>query len=170
MCQCYARLCGRDVNLLRDNRSATKSITDVLAGIAIEEHKPSGVDAKILSLLRDRATIFLTMSSALECYDGNDFSRGLKSACLVEDWTQFILDLPGRGSWQDRIVSEHWVHRSTQPNVRIDEVTEYGYLWRLKSLKSGEKSYPAFFMSGNGGNKVVVLPGLDLLAVITSTN
>jgi hypothetical protein len=58
MCQCYARLCGRDVNLLRDNRSATKSITDILAGIAIEQHKPSGVDAKILSLLRDGLRFF----------------------------------------------------------------------------------------------------------------
>jgi hypothetical protein len=46
------------VNLLRDNRSATKSITDILAGIAIEQHKPSGVDAKILSLLRDGLRFF----------------------------------------------------------------------------------------------------------------
>jgi hypothetical protein len=40
----------------------------------------------------------------------------------------------------------------------------------LKSFKSGEKSYPAFFMSGNGGNKIVAVPMLDLVAVITSTN
>jgi CubicO group peptidase (beta-lactamase class C family) len=67
-------------------------------------------------------------------------------------------------------VSEAWVHNSTQPHARIDEATEYGYLWWLKSFKSGEKSYPAFFMSGNGGNKVVAIPALDMAAVITSTN
>jgi len=266
-----------DANSLRDTRSATKSITDILVGIAIEAHKLSGVEARILSLLHDRAKRlqnpdprksaitgedFLTMSSALECDDWNDFSRGNEERMyLVEDWAQFILDLPVRGrmrvgeridslpygrnfsyctggvftlsevlekstgmrtdqfaqerlfaplgitdaqwvysplnipqtggglrlsgrdllklgqlyldggSWKGRrIVNEDWVRRSTQPHARIDEATEYGYLWWLKSFKSGEKSYPSFFMSGNGGNKIVAVPGLDLVAVITSTN
>src|SRR5215472_10112743 len=35
-----------DVNTLRDTRSATKTITGVLVGIAIGEGKLSGVDAK----------------------------------------------------------------------------------------------------------------------------
>src|SRR3984957_20743284 len=44
-----------DAASLRDTRSATKSITDALIGIAIDEHKISGVDAKILALLPERA-------------------------------------------------------------------------------------------------------------------
>ena len=266
-----------DAATLRDTRSATKSITDILIGIAIEEHKLSGVDAKVLALLPEHArrvqnpdprkaaiTVedFLTMSSPLECDDWNDASRGNEERMyLVEDWAQFLLDLPIRGrmrvgeqaetppygryfsyctggvftlseilqkatgvradryagdklfqplsianvewvyspmnipqtggglrltsrdllkvaqlylnsgEWRGkRIVSEAWVHLSTQPHARIDEATEYGYLWWLKSFKSGEKSYPAFFMSGNGGNKVVAIPALDLAVVITSTN
>jgi CubicO group peptidase (beta-lactamase class C family) len=266
-----------DAATLRDTRSATKSITDVLVGIAIDEHKLSGVDAKILALLPERArkmqnpdprkfgiTVedFLTMSSPLECDDWNDASRGHEERMyVVEDWAQFILDLPirgrmhlgeqveappygryfsyctggvftlcvvlekatgartdryareklfqplgitnlqwvyspmnvpqtggglrmtsrdllkiaqlylDRGEWQGkRIVSASWVHNSTQPHARPDEWVEYGYLWWLKTFKSGEKSYPAFFMSGNGGNKVVVIPALDMTVVITSTN
>lgn len=266
-----------DAATLRDTRSATKSITDILVGIAIDEHKLSGVDAKILALLPERArrvqnpdprktaiTVedFLTMSSPLECDDWNDASRGNEERMyLVEDWAQFILDLPIRGhmgvgeqpetppygryfsyctggvftlsevlqnatgvradrygndklfhplgitkvewvyspmnvpqtggglrltsrellkiaqlylnggQWQGkRIVSEEWVQRSTRPHARIDETTEYGYLWWLKSFKSGEKIYPAYFMSGNGGNKVVAIPTLDMAVVITSTN
>jgi hypothetical protein len=31
-----------------------------------------------------------------------------------------------------------------------------------KSFKSGGKSYRAFFTSGNGGNKVLAFPELDL--------
>jgi len=266
-----------DAATLRNTKSATKSITDVLTGIAINEHKLSGVDAKVLALLPERArriqnpdprkaaiTVedFLTMSSPLECDDWNDASRGNEERMyLVEDWAQFILDLPIRGrmhageqveappygryfsyctggvftlsevlekatgtrtdryaleklfrplgianiewfyspmnipqtggglrltsrdllkiaqlyldggQWQGkRIVSEEWVRSSTRPHARIDESTEYGYLWWLKSFKSGEKSYPAFFMSGNGGNKVVAIPELEMSVVITSTN
>jgi CubicO group peptidase (beta-lactamase class C family) len=75
------------------------------------------------------------------------------------------------GQWHGtRVVSDSWVKTSTQPHARIDDDTEYGYLWWLKSFKSGEKSYPAFYMSGNGGNKVVAIPSLDMAVVITSTN
>lgn len=266
-----------DANTLRDTRSATKSITDVLVGIAIDQGRLRGVDAKVLALLPERArriqnpdprkaaiTVedFLTMSSSLECDDWNDASRGNEERMyLIEDWTQFILDLPIRGRmhvgeqveqppygrsfsyctggvfvlseilervtgmrtdryaqeklfaplgitnvkwvyspkntpqtggglrlssrdllklgqlyldggrWQRRaIVSESWVRTSTRPHARIDEQTEYGYLWWLKSFKLGDREYPAFFMTGNGGNKVVVVPQLELVAVITSTN
>ena len=266
-----------DAASLRDTRSATKSITDLLIGIAIEEKKLPGVDARVLELLPARArkvqnpdprkdgiTIedFLTMSSALECDDWNDASRGNEERMyLVEDWAQFILDLPIRGRmrvgdkpetppygrffsyctggvftlsevlekatgqrtdryakdklfgplgitdaqwvysplgvpqtggglrltsrdllkiaelcrqggrWEGRqVVPESWVKASTHPHARIDEATEYGYLWWLKAFKAANASYPAFYMSGNGGNKVVVFPTLDLTVVITSTN
>jgi CubicO group peptidase (beta-lactamase class C family) len=75
------------------------------------------------------------------------------------------------GVWNGkRIVSEQWVKSSTTPHAQIDDKTEYGYLWWLKSFKSGDKSYPAFFMTGNGGNKVVVIPSLNAVVVITSNN
>ncbi len=44
-----------DAASLRDTRSATKSITDILIGIAIEDHKLGGVDARVLTLLPERA-------------------------------------------------------------------------------------------------------------------
>jgi len=75
------------------------------------------------------------------------------------------------GIWQGRrVVNEAWVKTSTRPYARIDDETEYGYLWWLKSFQSGGHSYPAFFMSGNGGNKIVGFPSLDAYVVITSTN
>jgi CubicO group peptidase (beta-lactamase class C family) len=273
----YADFVDGDAGALRDTRSATKSLTDILVGIAMAQHKVSGVDAKVLSFLPEHAqrmqnpdprksaiTIedFLTMSSPLECDDWNDASRGNEERMyVVEDWAQFILDLPIRGRmhvgeqidpppygryfsyctggvfvlgevlqkatgirvdhyaqqelfaplgitnvqwvysplnipqtggglrlssgdllkiaqlylnggrWQGRqVVDEAWVRNSTTPHAQIDDSTNYGYLWWLKSFKSGGNSYSAFFMSGNGGNKVVAIPELDLAAVITSTN
>jgi CubicO group peptidase (beta-lactamase class C family) len=262
---------------LRDTRSATKSITDILVGIAIDERKLGGVDARVLELLPDRAARlknpdarksrisvedFLTMSSPLECDDWNDASRGNEERMyVVEDWAQFILDLPIRGrmhvgenpppppfgryfsyctggvfvlsevltrttgmrtdryaqarlfeplgirnvSWVfsplgvpqtggglrlasrdllkiaqlylnggrwtgKQIVSEAWVKASTTPHAQIDEATNYGYLWWLKSFGPPGKTHAAFFMTGNGGNKVVAIPDLELAVVITSTN
>ena len=266
-----------DASTLRDTRSATKSITSALIGIAIADKKLSGVNARVLELLPERArkmqnpdprkdkiTIedFLTMSSPLECDDWNDASRGNEERMyVIEDWAQFILDLPVRGRmhvgekveapkygrnfsyctggvfvlsevlqkatglrtdryaqeklfgqlgitdaqwvysplnipqtggglrlssrdllkiaelyrnggvWKGgRLLEEAWVKASTEPHAQIDDQTEYGYLWWLKTFKSGAKNYPAFYMSGNGGNKVAVFPALDMAVVITSTN
>jgi len=198
---------------------------------------------------------FLTMSSALECNDWNDESRGNEERMYVEkDWVKFTLDLPVRtppdakegrsfsyctagvgtlggvveratkmpladfakkalfaplgisnatfryspvglaftggglelrsrdllklaqlyldgGTWNGaRVVSESWVKRSLMPHARIDDKTEYGYLWWLRSFSANGKTWPVFFMSGNGGNKVVVVPDLRLVAVLSSVN
>jgi len=266
-----------DANMLRDTRSATKSITDILVGIAIGERKLSGVDARVLALLpgrarkmrnpdprKDKITIedFLTMSSPLECDDWNNASRGNEERMyLVEDWAQFILDLPvggrmhvgekvepppygrdfsyctggvftlsevlakatgtrtdryaqeklfgplgitdvvwvysplnvpqtggglrltsrdllkiaelyrTRGTWEGKhIVDEDWVKASTTPHARIDDDTEYGYLWWLKDLPWRDRKVRVVYMSGNGGNKVGFVPELDLAFAITSNN
>ncbi len=75
------------------------------------------------------------------------------------------------GMWKGKhIVSEKWVKTSIQPHVRIDDQTEYGYLWWLRKFQAGDKAYASYYMSGNGGNKVAVFPKLEIVAVLTSTN
>jgi CubicO group peptidase (beta-lactamase class C family) len=59
-----------------------------------------------------------------------------------------------------------WVEESTRPHARIDEETEYGYLWWLRAF-AGQSS---FYMTGYGGSRVHVLPTLDAVAVITAAN
>jgi CubicO group peptidase (beta-lactamase class C family) len=63
-------------------------------------------------------------------------------------------------------VPAEWVAKSIAPHETIDEQTKYGYLWWLR----GYNDVPTFYMTGNGGNRVVVFPTLDAVAVITTTN
>ena len=75
------------------------------------------------------------------------------------------------GSWNGkRVVPAEWVSRSIAPHARIDDDTEYGYLWWLKTYKSGDRTYRSYFMSGTGGNHVHVFPDQNLVVVITTTN
>ena len=74
------------------------------------------------------------------------------------------------GVWNaKRIVPAAWVQASTQPHAQIDENTNYGYLWWLRTFEAGGRSVSGYLMQGNGGNKVAVFPELEMVAVVTST-
>jgi CubicO group peptidase (beta-lactamase class C family) len=249
----------------------------MLVGIAIDRGLIASVEQPVLGFFADRqfrnpdprkASItvedLLTMSSMLECDDGNPFSRGNEERMyLIEDWPAFFLGLPVKGfapwvtppaespygrafsyctagvttlgavveaasgseledfarealfeplgidaaEWQfsplglaqgggglglstqslarlgrlyleggrlgeQQIVSAEWVEASTRPQAAVpdDRGHEYGYLWWLQNFERDGVTYRAWMMNGNGGNKVMVLPQLDAVVVITTTN
>ncbi len=103
---------------LRNTRSVTKTVAGMLVGLAVER-KLLRADTPVLPHFpelrplahadprKDKITVedFLTMSSALECSDDNQFSSGNEERMyLVEDWSRFAADLPIRGfpEWQPR--------------------------------------------------------------------
>lgn len=80
----------------------------------------------------------------------------------------------GNGSYQGReVISRAYIAAMLTPRVSIaagDKYADnYGYYWYLKTLTVGERQIPIAFASGNGGNKIYVIPSLDSVVVVTSS-
>ncbi len=71
-----------------------------------------------------------------------------------------------------RVLSQAWTEEAVKSRVvaRSDQGVEYGYLWWLSSYEISGARYEDYYMSGNGGNRVVVMPAHDLAVVITKTD
>src|SRR5690606_34349406 len=100
-------------NFKNDMRSASKSLTSLAIGLAIQDGLIKDVKQTVLPYFKDKMPIknpdprksditiedLLTMSSLLECDDWNSASRGQEERMyIIEDWSKFILDLPIRGT------------------------------------------------------------------------
>jgi len=97
---------------LHDTRSASKSVTSLLAGAAIQSGAPLALDTRVYATMRPGVAAeelppgaaamtlrhLMTMSSGLDCDDGNDESPGnedrMQSQSAQPDWAAYTLDLP----------------------------------------------------------------------------
>ncbi len=107
------------VDYMNDLRSATKSITSLLIGLAIEHGHLESVEQKAFSLITDQQeyqamhplkqaiTIqdLLSMSSILGCNDDTPYSMGNEERMYISyDWVEFVKKIPLRGyaPWEKR--------------------------------------------------------------------
>lgn len=75
------------------------------------------------------------------------------------------------GVWQGRqVLPAAWVKAATAPHAQVDDHRNYGYFLWLYPYTANGVSHAAYQMAGSGGNKVVVVPGLDMVIVVTTTN
>ncbi|MGE0813782.1 MAG: serine hydrolase domain-containing protein [Vicinamibacterales bacterium] len=78
-----------------------------------------------------------------------------------------------RGMWEDtRLVPEEWVARATTPIVDTrpgqPRSRKYGYQWWV--LPSADGATTAYAALGYGGQRLIVVPDQDLIAVFTGWN
>ena len=86
--------------------------------------------------------------------------------------------LLGRGNWHGRqIVSSRWIEESTTPHLLFDRsdgaaahggATAYGYLWWLGRSPPEYPERDLIAGAGVGGQRVVILPKLDVVVVTTA--
>jgi CubicO group peptidase (beta-lactamase class C family) len=76
-----------------------------------------------------------------------------------------------RGEWEGRrVVSASWIDAAVARQSRVDE-SDYGlgiwHRWYSVQTPAGERRVDTIMLSGNGGQKVYLVPSLDLIAVFT---
>ena len=96
---------GYGRNNPHDLRSATKSITSLLTGIAIDQGLFEGIDQPMMDLLREeypavddkddiQVQHLLSMNSGLDCDDGDRRTKGQEDRMYrSQDWVKYFLSL-----------------------------------------------------------------------------
>jgi len=79
-----------------------------------------------------------------------------------------------QGKWNGRqVISREWVARSTAKWSTVGD-QEYGYFWWHQwtnaSTPDGPRRVDMLVATGNGGQKIYIVPSLDLIVVLTGGN
>lgn len=156
----------------QDERYLYASLNAFLAGAAVEQaaHMP-------LSAFADQALfrpLGITRYSWRRGPRGEGVGQGnlkLRLRDMVKLGELFLHDGTYNGT---RVVSSAWVRASLAPIVptggTIDRYADaYGYLWYLKRYDVGGDSVTVHFASGNGGNKIYIVPQYDLVVAVSSS-
>lgn len=86
------------------------------------------------------------------------------------DFLKIIQMCLQNGQWNGKqILSPDWLKKATTPKANAWEGMDYGYLFWLRNY-GADKGVPCYAMAGNGGNKVMAFPELNLTVVLTATN
>ena len=90
------------------------------------------------------------------------------------------------GTWNGKqLVDKGWIEESTAAQIEISPETtgmsqeefennyfggSQAYIWRIDSVRVGERSYASYEASGNGGQLLIVVPEFDLAVTFAGGN
>jgi CubicO group peptidase (beta-lactamase class C family) len=89
------------------------------------------------------------------------------------DMLKLGLLIQQRGQWDGKqVVSKSWIDQAVSNQSRVDD-SDYGlgiwHRWYRVKTAAGDRRVDTIMLSGNGGQKVFIVPSLDLIAVFTGT-
>ena len=77
------------------------------------------------------------------------------------------------GLWDGtQVIPEAWVMESTQKQVTANDTADYGYLFWLETVRdtANNREYYTYRAAGSGGQYIMVIPELQMIAVITAND
>jgi CubicO group peptidase (beta-lactamase class C family) len=94
-------------------------------------------------------------------------SSGKRLYMTSRDIAKIGLLVLNNGKWNEKqLISKKWIEEATTPKTKITGVN-YGYFWWNIPFKVNEKMIISKTATGNGGQYIMVLPELDMIAVFT---
>lgn len=74
-----------------------------------------------------------------------------------------------RGQWQGRqVVPAEWIDASMRPRINTGDGLQYGYQWWAGKVDVDGRHYAWHAAFGNGGQRLYMLPELDMVVVMTA--
>ena len=152
-------------------RYVYNSLTAYLVGLAVEHATGQHLDELAAQALF--APLGITAWRWQRDTAGHTKGQG-NLALTARDFSKFgELVLHGGAYQGHRVVAARWIHDSVEPHVQIADVDpyadSYGYLWYNRRHRVNGRDVDVAFASGNGGNKIYVVPSDDLVVAITSS-
>ncbi|MFK7847473.1 MAG: serine hydrolase domain-containing protein [Rhodothermales bacterium] len=89
----------------------------------------------------------------------------------ARDLAKIGLMVLDEGQWQgEQVVPAAWIQKATTPSVNAGATQDYGFQFWQRTWKTSCGPMKASYMSGNGGNNVIILPAFDAVIVLTRQN
>ena len=143
--------------------------TMLMAGV-IEKATGTGLEAYTKQAVFE--PLGITQYEWLTYSDGTPISAsGLR--LLPRDMAKIGLLYLNGGRWNDvQVVPEDWVEASLSPQAFIGDrptgFQRYGYQWWLGTARVGEDYVPFATAVGWGGQRILMVPSMDLVIVVTA--
>lgn len=99
--------------------------------------------------------------------NGDIISSGKRLHMTSRDFAKIGQLVLNKGEWNGKsIVSERWIEETTTPKTKITGI-DYGYLWWNIPFNINGKIIISKTATGNGGQYIMVIPEMEMLAVFT---
>jgi CubicO group peptidase (beta-lactamase class C family) len=114
----------------------------------------------------------------IERYEWLAYPNGVPIAAsglrlLPRDMAKIGLLYLNHGRWRGvQVVPEAWVRASLSPQTVISNrpfgFQRYGYQWWLGTARVGDRSVPWACAVGWGGQRILIVPSMDMVVVVTT--